>query len=121
MSLKTVLLFVMLATIAAGLSCPCPRVYWPVCASDGRTYSNAQCMRCHKPNLRVIRQEPCRNNDIRPRTYEPGLYKLSAYAQNCACTADYQPVCGSDGVTYSNRGCMYCANPCLTVLYEGPC
>ncbi|KPJ18607.1 Serine protease inhibitor dipetalogastin [Papilio machaon] len=99
----------MLATIAAGLSCPCPRVYWPVCASDGHTYSNVQCMRCQKPNLKVI-------------VFICLLLCLqTAFAQNCVCSAQYQPVCGSDGVTYSNRGCMYCANPCLTVLYEGEC
>ncbi|CAG0892306.1 unnamed protein product, partial [Darwinula stevensoni] len=41
------------------------------------------------------------------------------------CTADYNPVCGSDGVTYANN-CNFQAENCkrgnrLVVRHEGPC
>jgi len=36
------------------------------------------------------------------------------------CTADYSPVCGTDGVTYSND-CVATQQNCATIDYTGPC
>ncbi|XP_014220471.1 trihydrophobin-like isoform X5 [Trichogramma pretiosum] len=46
---------------------------------------------------------------------------------SCQATSEYNPVCGSDGVVYSNPGRLGCANTCgkrkyqVTVVRFGPC
>ncbi|VVC88619.1 unnamed protein product [Leptidea sinapis] len=39
----------------------------------------------------------------------------------CFCPGVYKPVCGSDGLVYSNAKCMFCANSTLTVVKHGTC
>ena len=38
--------------------------------------------------------------------------------EQCFCTAEWKPVCGSDEVTYSNSGCAKCAG---VDFRDGPC
>uniref|UniRef100_T1IXA6 Large ribosomal subunit protein mL46 n=1 Tax=Strigamia maritima TaxID=126957 RepID=T1IXA6_STRMM len=100
------------------LSCPemskkgaCPRNYRPVCGSDGKTYGNL-CMLCvekynqHRQDsgmaLRLEHEGACK--------FEATLYS----AEFCRpewktgiCTREYNPICGSDGVTYGNP-CTFC-------------
>jgi hypothetical protein len=43
---------------------------------------------------------------------------------NINCTTDYNPVCGSDGKTYSNEcnlKAAKCKNPSLTIVHPGEC
>ena len=90
----------------------CGTAYYPVCGSDGVTYTNRGCMgvasRCEKkPDLQVVSIGDC-------QVQCPTL-----------CPAVYSPVCGSDGFTYSNR-CKLGVEQCqkksdLEVVSIGDC
>merc|ERR1711951_192022 len=68
---------------------PCPKIYLPVCGSDGKTYNN-KCLlevaACESgKDLEVVKEGPCEEASLK-------------------CPLIYAPVCGSDGKTYAN-GC----------------
>ncbi|XP_048580646.1 fibrillin-1 isoform X2 [Nematostella vectensis] len=109
--------------------------YRPVCASDGKIYPNRMTMEnagCEKNMvLRAVSQDQC--------TPDPCSLSLCSHpVQQCrmvnntptcqcpmAVTADYNPVCGSDGRTYPNRasmevqGCL--KNTVLKIVSQGEC
>lgn len=43
--------------------CMCTLVYEPVCASNGVTYGNEQCMACENSHLTVASYGPCPEED----------------------------------------------------------
>ncbi|OQR87165.1 protease inhibitor Epi11 [Achlya hypogyna] len=97
--------------------CPryCPEIYRPVCGSDGKTYSNAcelSITSCKNPSVQHKSDGPCK------------LPKPTPVACPDACNKMYDPVCGSNWVTYANK-CLFesaqCRNPGLTLAATGDC
>ncbi|KAJ3099990.1 hypothetical protein HDU96_010489 [Phlyctochytrium bullatum] len=93
----------------------CPRNYAPVCASNGVTYSN-QC---------VFEAEVCTKNLTGVTKVADGECKPKKECPTF-CPANYDPVCGSNGQTFSNAcqlGVAACTNNLvdLKIAYTGEC
>ncbi|KAK0396493.1 hypothetical protein QR680_001738 [Steinernema hermaphroditum] len=109
------------ATTNKTFECPephCDNIKSPVCDSDGHVHKNeclfawARCLAAQQGRtLRIFPEELCNISNCR-------LVK----SENC--TNDYDPICGSDFVTYPNY-CIYqkaqCAQKKLEILFKGEC
>lgn len=49
------------------------------------------------------------------------VVEQSSDQPDCVCSAQYDPICGSDGHTYSNQCVMGCAGKDTTVAHRGAC
>ncbi|EEC12873.1 agrin, putative [Ixodes scapularis] len=121
---------------------PCEQVLRPVCGSDGKSYDSA----CH------LRREACLGADEQLRVSYAGPCDVSAPCHGfhcpqgafCApaadgapschcppCSEEFEPVCGSDGISYPNecklrretcqRSSTGTGLPAVTVAHPGLC
>lgn len=109
----------------------CPRIFAPVCGSDGKTYSNDCVMKsisCASRKWIYTKHsghcDPCKN--LLCKFGSKCEIKKGKASCQCSkvCTFVYDPVCGHDGTQYSNL-CLLRLAECQTqkeVKYDhGPC
>ncbi|XP_009575690.1 PREDICTED: double-headed protease inhibitor, submandibular gland-like [Fulmarus glacialis] len=86
---------------SSGGAMPCTLEYMPICGTNGVTYKNT-CNFCNAV---------ANGLDIDLRNIgECSQQRIDCNEQkgsNLFCTADYNPLCGSDGRTYGNK-CQFC-------------
>ena len=70
-------------------------IYQPVCGCDGVTYNSAN-EATYQYGIKKFTNGPCEQIIIEDECYDPKL------VSNKPITKEYFPVCGCDGITYSN-------------------
>ncbi|KAI9555274.1 hypothetical protein GHT06_017789 [Daphnia sinensis] len=114
---------------------PCPPIHRPVCGSDEMTYSSTcelqreSCLK--KRNITLLYEGVCGSSEACNHFRCPtgGYCVETASGQpSCHCPpcgGEWDPVCGSDGVTYTNpcrlryESCRN--NKSLSIVYKGLC
>lgn len=91
--------------------CVCTREKRPQCGSDGVTYSNPCMLRCAatKTGVTLAYDGACEYVPMPVTMLFPHLRSRRSQPNNCICTRNLLPVCGVNGVTYSNECLLSCA------------
>ena len=93
------------------LSCD-DSIYDLVCANDWKTYKNS-CFACREPLVETFTFGQCENDS--------GVKYCTAFQKSAgACTVQYEPVCGSDSITYWNS-CVACQSETVESYTQWEC
>lgn len=106
----------------------------PVCSTDGQTYSSecelkrAGCL--SRSSIEIAYSGVCgEKGPCSEHQCQYGAICIErfggAHCECPVCPAEFEPVCGSDGISYGND-CKLRLEACkhrrdITVLYDGPC
>ncbi|CAK1585254.1 unnamed protein product [Parnassius mnemosyne] len=112
--------------------CPTSLEYNPVCGTDKVTYPNLgrlECTRLCGIDVRIQSRLPCSlvSEELSNPTSEdsPSFAELLRQCEvSCPATSEYNPICGTNNVTYINRGRLECAKTCgvdVEVKRLSPC
>lgn len=110
----------------------CPRTpqHNPVCGTDSITYKNEGMLKCAKhcgTDVRVLHEGKCEEapgpSTAKPSTPNPSS-RVDRCIKDCPKLPQYNPVCGTDGVSYNNDALLSCAKNCgksVEIEYRGKC
>uniref|UniRef100_A0A8C8AK91 Ovomucoid n=1 Tax=Otus sunia TaxID=257818 RepID=A0A8C8AK91_9STRI len=89
--------------MATKMQLACPRNYEPVCGTDDVTYPN-ECSLCREI---FLKRAIDKKHDGRCVKLDCTGHLKARNGHETPCTLEYLPICGTNGVTYTNR-CNFC-------------
>lgn len=105
--------------------CACSREFRPVCSTDNTTYTNDCMMRCKNGVLAYYGQcTDAKATTLNPTEDEANTIVGDSQQDDCICPDIYNPICGSNDKTYSNKCEFDCATKLdykLEIKNEGEC
>ncbi|CAH2084902.1 unnamed protein product [Euphydryas editha] len=98
-------------------SCSSNTIYDPVCGTDGITYKNLESLKCRMTcgfDVNIRQLYACSEALDTTTTHSPKIQPevLRSCLLLCPTTPEYNPVCGTDNITYYNYGKLVCARIC---------